>query len=708
MSRNVAVDDKNTSDTAPEPLSKPNPRFRLRASSFTLRPADVIRRQKSDSSFHTQYMGTRIGQETARRPSYESKTMAPSHKSRLAAYSYQDDHSTTLSPQYLGDSHGNSSHESASDDDEPPVPIAKDYDYSTTHTQDTLQPQPPSHSLGMNGIFMRKATRTQSQSAYLTPTMPIPLQRSHSTNLMKAKSSASSQHSDTPLPPLPIPTTSTPTITPSKSLSTSLRIKLSPRKPSTSSQPTLLPPTPTIPRRNSSMHFLHRKQTAADRNSKDKEHTELYDDGSLSTYPPPPPKEDPDDERDQYGFKMSSQWLSVEDHHEHDKLYQPIVDRRAQKWQQILTENDGKWPEPSSKFKRYVRKGIPADLRGDAWFHYSGAEAKYTANPGLYQTQVQLAEQGKDDNEFCEIIERDLHRTFPENAKFKSTTDNADGSVTMSTEDIPAILSLRRVLYAFSVYCPHIGYCQSLNYIAGMLLLFMDEERAFWTLVTIIQDILPDGIYDITMEGANIDQTVLMMFIWERLPHIWNKISSGKGFWECEKDVDGATMPTITLVTSHWFLTLFINILPTESVLRVWDCLFYEGQKVLFRVALAIFKLNEQKILEVDDPLEVFQVVQNMPKRMLDCHRLMETTFRKLGSPTDISDADIERRRDMFRGRRKERRKNSINTSNLGTKRSKVRGTIIHKAMEAKRLVERTKSLKNGPRSSAHDSKIAA
>lgn len=30
----------------------------------------------------------------------------------------------------------------------------------------------------------------------------------------------------------------------------------------------------------------------------------------------------------------------------------------------------------------------------------------------------------------------------------------------------------------------------------------------------------------------------------------------------------------------------------------------------MFKVALAIFKLNEQKILEVDDPLEVFQVVQ--------------------------------------------------------------------------------------------------
>jgi hypothetical protein len=103
-----------------------------------------------------------------------------------------------------------------------------------------------------------------------------------------------------------------------------------------------------------------------------------------------------------------------------------------------------------------------------------------------------------------------------------------------------------------------------------MLLLFHDEEKAFWMLVTIIEDILPDGIYDITMEGANIDQTVLMMFMWERLPHIWNKISSGKGFWECEKDVDGATMPTITLVTSHWFLTLFINILPTEVSMGIY------------------------------------------------------------------------------------------------------------------------------------------
>jgi hypothetical protein len=128
--------------------------------------------------------------------------------------------------------------------------------------------------------------------------------------------------------------------------------------------------------------------------------------------------------------------------------------------------------------------------------------------------------------------------------------------------NIPIIQSLRRLLLAFSMYSPAIGYCQSLNYIAGMLLLFMSEEEAFWTFVMTITEILPPNIYDVTMEGANIDQNVLMILISERYPQLWNRISGGKSFWECEED--GTGMPTCSLVTSHWFLTLYINILPIE------------------------------------------------------------------------------------------------------------------------------------------------
>jgi hypothetical protein len=43
--------------------------------------------------------------------------------------------------------------------------------------------------------------------------------------------------------------------------------------------------------------------------------------------------------------------------------------------------------------------------------------------------------------------------------------------------------SLRRVLKAYSLYDREIGYCQGMNFIAGMFLTLMSEEEAFWLLV---------------------------------------------------------------------------------------------------------------------------------------------------------------------------------------------------------------------------------
>jgi hypothetical protein len=42
-------------------------------------------------------------------------------------------------------------------------------------------------------------------------------------------------------------------------------------------------------------------------------------------------------------------------------------------------------------------------------------------------------------------------------------------------------------------------------------------------------------------------------------------------------------------VSSQWFLCLFVNSLPLESALRVWDLFFFAGcASVLFRAALAL------------------------------------------------------------------------------------------------------------------------
>ncbi|KAF9163093.1 hypothetical protein DFQ27_002364 [Actinomortierella ambigua] len=387
----------------------------------------------------------------------------------------------------------------------------------------------------------------------------------------------------------------------------------------------------------------------------------------LKPIPAPQNKENEDEEhveRDQYGFKKESQWLSHQDFVIFETSYVPVMERRRQKWAIFMNDSHGELPPRSAKLKRYIRKGIPPALRGDAWFVYSGAKDKCDANPGLYNRLVSQAKRQGQANEHAEVIERDLHRTFPENINFKSQVTNSaiDGSLQVNTENVVAIQALRRVLLAFSLHSPSIGYCQSLNYIAGMLLLFMEEEHAFWTLSVITQNFLPEGMYDVTMEGANIDQAVLMTLIMERLPHIWAKFSNGATHVELD---EGAGLPTVTLVTSHWFLTMFINILPVESVLRVWDCFFYEGRKILFRMALTILKMHESEITKIDDPLEVFQVVQNIPKRLIDCHKLMETCFKRVGA-FDLTTKDIDRRYNHFRTKRRLAR--AASTSSRGPK----------------------------------------
>ncbi|KAM1249885.1 hypothetical protein ACFX2G_033196 [Malus domestica] len=52
-----------------------------------------------------------------------------------------------------------------------------------------------------------------------------------------------------------------------------------------------------------------------------------------------------------------------------------------------------------------------------------------------------------------------------------------------------------------------IKYMQAMNFFAGLLLLLMPEENAFWTLVGIIDDYF-DGYYTEEMTESQVDQLV--------------------------------------------------------------------------------------------------------------------------------------------------------------------------------------------------------
>lgn len=343
-----------------------------------------------------------------------------------------------------------------------------------------------------------------------------------------------------------------------------------------------------------------------------------------------------DRSRDQYGFLKATHHITNKEHDAWSSKYSSGQERRTQKWllhmqdHNLPTESPSQFPPRSAKTQRFIRKGIPPDWRGNAWFFYAGGDRFLAKKPGLYSTMVARSPSELSSND-KDMIERDLHRTFPDNLRFKPESSPSEYPI-----ETPLLSSLRRVLQAFALYCPRIGYCQSLNFIAGLLLLFLPEEKVFWMIHIITTDYLP-GTHDVSLEGANVDLWVLMIAFKESMPQLWPKIGSVDG----TSGPRDARLPTISLCTTSWFMSLFIGTLPIESVLRVWDVLYYEGSRTLFRIALAIFKLGEQRIKAISDPMEIFQVVQALPRGILDAGALMDVTFRRGG----VSQEWVEKRR---------------------------------------------------------------
>eukprot|EP01102_Stenamoeba_stenopodia_P000759 TRINITY_DN10709_c0_g1_i2.p1 TRINITY_DN10709_c0_g1~~TRINITY_DN10709_c0_g1_i2.p1 ORF type:complete len:573 (-),score=147.47 TRINITY_DN10709_c0_g1_i2:39-1757(-) len=234
--------------------------------------------------------------------------------------------------------------------------------------------------------------------------------------------------------------------------------------------------------------------------------------------------------------------------------------------------------EKTKQAKELARGGIPDDMRGILWQQYSGSRRKYKSNLLTYR---ELLNANDGTSPAIQQIERDLNRTFPGNEHFQKEE---------------GIAMLRRVLIAYAIWDNKVGYCQSMNFIVALLLLYMKEEEAFWMLVTIIEDLLPPEYYSGNMLGVNVDTAVFKALIAEKLPRIHQHFQR----LDCE----------ISHMVVQFFLCIFINTLPLEVTLRVWDSFVFEGGKILFRVGLALFHLHERIILQAKSSSEVYEILQ--------------------------------------------------------------------------------------------------
>lgn len=255
--------------------------------------------------------------------------------------------------------------------------------------------------------------------------------------------------------------------------------------------------------------------------------------------------------------------------------------------------------------KRLIRKGIPPVLRPKIWFSLSGAAKKKANVPESYYSDLTKATEGQV-TPATKQIDHDLPRTFP-------------GHPWLDTEEGHA--ALRRVLVGYSFRDCHVGYCQGLNYVAALLLLVMKtEEDAFWMLAVLLEDVLVNDCYSSNLSGCHVEQRVFQDLLAKKCPRISAHLDA------LEFDV--------SLVATEWFLCLFSKSLPSETTLRVWDVLFYEGAKVMFHVALAIFKMKEDELLLAHQVGDVISIIQKTTHHIFDPDDLLTVAFDKIGSMT--------------------------------------------------------------------------
>ncbi|KAK2918996.1 hypothetical protein Q8A73_003367 [Channa argus] len=244
-------------------------------------------------------------------------------------------------------------------------------------------------------------------------------------------------------------------------------------------------------------------------------------------------------------------------------------------WEKMLgTTGRAKIKFDTETIHAAVAQGVPRQHRGEIWKFLSeqyrlkqAVPSRPPANDTPYKELLkQLTSQQH-------AILIDLGRTFPTHPYFQAQLGAGQ-------------LSLYNLLKAYSLLDPEVGYCQGLSFIAGVLLLHMGEEDAFYMLKFLMYDV---GLRKQYRPDMIILQ--IQMYQLSRLLHDYHRDL----YSHLEQQEIGPS-----LYATPWFLTAFASHFPLGFVARVFDMLFLQGSEVIFKVALSLLGSHKPLILQHD------------------------------------------------------------------------------------------------------------
>ncbi|KAM9327801.1 USP6 N-terminal-like protein [Pholidichthys leucotaenia] len=280
---------------------------------------------------------------------------------------------------------------------------------------------------------------------------------------------------------------------------------------------------------------------------------------------------------DRFGFVHENElpsYDSVEEKQKHTEV------ERTVKWLKMLKSWD-KYKH-SEKLARRIYKGIPLQLRGEVWCLLLDIPKIKEEKRDFYE---KLKARARGLSPDIRQIDLDVNRTYRDHVMFMHRYDVKQQA-------------LFHVLTAYSMYNTEVGYCQGMSQITALLLIYMNEEDAFWALVKLMSG------QKHAMHGFFVPGFPKLMRFQEHHDRILKKMIP-----KLKQHLDNQEVFT-SLYTMKWFFQCFLDRTPFTLTLRLWDIYILEGERVLPAMSYTILRLHRKHLmkLSMEELVEFLQV----------------------------------------------------------------------------------------------------
>lgn len=227
-------------------------------------------------------------------------------------------------------------------------------------------------------------------------------------------------------------------------------------------------------------------------------------------------------------------------------------------WSDVVVDYANVARTRSVELSQAIARGFPGELRGLLWQLI--ASSKSATLEEVYQSIL------SETSPHEKAIKRDLSRTsFVKNASMES---------------------LFKIIKAYSLFDPEVGYTQGMAFITVPILMNMSEPEAFCLLAHLMKDYQFRELFLPEMPGLHLRLYQFERIVEDTLPGVHAHLAR-----------QGVRS---SMYASQWFLTMFAYKFPLQIVVRIFDIVIAEGYEAVLKFGVALMRRNAETIMSLD------------------------------------------------------------------------------------------------------------